>query len=76
MLLEDCMTGERRVLLLRLGIIFTVTGVIVLAVLGRRGRLPSAAAIPLGITLVVIGLPMIVASVYHSLGKGKHSAPP
>ncbi len=42
------MTRGKRLLFLRLGTIFTVTGIIMLAVLGRHGRLPLWAAIALG----------------------------
>ena len=59
--------------MLRLGIIFTVTGAIIFAVLGRQDRLPPWAAIALGSALVIIGLPMVVAGVYPGFGKGNLS---
>ena len=48
---------------LRLGIIFTVTGLIVLghALLAGGGHLPERADFIIGIVLIVAGVPLIVA---------------
>ena len=46
---------------LRLGLIFTGTGIVVLAVrlLGRTGRLPPGATLAIGIALLVVGLVLL-----------------
>jgi len=50
---------------LRLGIIFTVTGVISLghAVFTSNGHLPSRTDFIIGVVLVVVGVPLLVAGV-------------
>jgi hypothetical protein len=72
----DDVTGWRRALLLRLGAIFTVTGIIILVVVGHQHRLPAGVSVALGAGLVVTGLPMLVAGVYASLRRGKRANPP
>ena len=48
-------------LTLRLGFIFTGTGIVILAVrlLGRTGRLPPGATLAIGIALLVVGLVLL-----------------
>jgi uncharacterized membrane protein len=56
------MTKRGRTILLRLGLIFTITGIIVLAVMGSHGRLPARVDLILGIVLIVVGLFMLTAA--------------
>lgn len=69
------LTRAKRLLLLRLGIIFTATGTVALAVHGIHGRLPLWGTLALGIGLVVIGLPILVVGVRASLRKDERSGP-
>jgi hypothetical protein len=57
---------------LRLGIIFTVTGLISLAhaVLTSNGHLPPRADFIIGVVLVVVGVPLLVAGMRRHSRKG------
>jgi hypothetical protein len=55
---------------LRLGIIFTVTGVISLAhaMLTTNGHLPSRVDFIIGVVLVVVGVPLLLTGVRRRSG--------
>jgi hypothetical protein len=63
---------------LRLGIIFTVTGVVSLghAWFTTNGNLPSGVDFIIGIVLVVVGLPLLVVGARKMSRKAKPPIPP
>ena len=67
------MTRTAKVMTLRLGLLFTVTGIIVLAIrlLGRPGRLAPGVALAIGIALLVVGLVFLFVRVRAGSNKSK-----